>query len=147
MREELKIAEAYPLQWPAGQKREQTPRYSRFKAIQFARVRDNLLNEIKLLGGKNPIISTNIPTRNDGLPYANSRQPEDAGVAVYFQRNGKTYCFACDKWRKVDENLAAIFHSINAIRGIERWGSQRYDRASVYGLSGSSRLWIEETVA
>jgi hypothetical protein len=44
-----------------------------------------LLNEIKLLGGRLPVISTNVRLRRDGLPYANDHVPDDKGAAVYFQ--------------------------------------------------------------
>ncbi len=32
-------------------------------------------------------------------------------------------CFACDRWAKIEENIQAIRHTINALRGIARWGS------------------------
>jgi len=70
-----------------------------------------------------PVLSSNLALRNDGLPYANQRQPSDPGAAVYFQRRGKSLVFACDRWDKVEHNLRAIAKTIEALRGIERWGS------------------------
>jgi hypothetical protein len=32
-------------------------------------------------------------------------------------------CFACDKWRDVYDNIYAIGKTIEALRGIERWGT------------------------
>lgn len=32
-------------------------------------------------------------------------------------------CFACDKWNKIKDNMQAIAKTIEALRGIERWGS------------------------
>ncbi len=32
-------------------------------------------------------------------------------------------CFACDKWDQVEDNLYAIAKTIEALRGIERWGT------------------------
>ena len=61
--------------------------------------------------------------RQDGLPYANRRDPEDPGVTVYFEYKDRSYCFACDKYKKVWENMVAIRKTIEAIRGIERWGA------------------------
>lgn len=81
-----------------------------------------MVAEIKRLGGKNPIISTNVPLRNDGLPYAKFKKPDDAGVAVYFEYEGEQVVFACDKWQTVEENMQAIRKTIEAIRGLERWG-------------------------
>lgn len=75
------------------------------------------------MDGTLPVISANLSLRNDGLPYANQRQPADPGVALYFQRRGKAMVFACDRWRKVEHNMRAIVKTIDALRGIERWGS------------------------
>ncbi len=32
-------------------------------------------------------------------------------------------CFACDKWQDVYDNIYAIGKTIEALRGIERWGT------------------------
>lgn len=114
--------EAYPLHWPAGYERNTSRQDSRFKTT-FGRARNELVEEIRKLGGRNMIISTNIPLKNDGMPYANFKTPNDPGVAVYFTYNGKQMVFACDKWKKIEENLWSVCCTINAIRGIERWGS------------------------
>lgn len=119
---------AYPLYWPDGRKRTRYPEPSRFKS-SFAVARDELVCEIERLRGNyyygpNPILSTNVALRNDGVPYANRAEPDDSGVAVYFQYKKKLQmCFACDKYAKVWENFVAIRKTIEAIRGIERWGS------------------------
>jgi len=126
----MKLAEAYPLQWPAGQKRTARRTRSRFRSAAFAHSRDDILRQLRLLGAKLPVISSNVPLRIDGLPYANMRQPEDPGIAVYFQWKGRTYCMACDKWKTTDENLTAIAKSIDALRGMERWrASDMMERA------------------
>lgn len=116
------MTEAFPLHWPAGKPRNRYPQRSRFD-VTFALARDSLLREIRMLGGTLPVLSTNIPLRNDGLPYANHRQPEDKGVAVYFTLRGNPMCFACDRWDSVADNVQAIRKTIEALRGIERWGS------------------------
>lgn len=116
--------EAYPLCWPAGRKRKAYPTASRFgRETSFARARDTLLHEVQLLGGKKVILSTNIPLTRDGVPYANRAQPQDKGVAVYFQYRQKPMVFACDEWNKIEHNIWAIAKTIEALRGIERWGS------------------------
>lgn len=91
--------------------------------MSFADARNGLLREIRLLGGTMPVLSTNVTLRRDGLPYAGQRQPEDKGAAVYFSHKGKQMCFACDRWDKVEDNLQAISKTIEALRGIERWGT------------------------
>jgi hypothetical protein len=114
--------ESHTLQWPAGKPRTRKPEHSRFRS-KFVTTRDELLREIRLLGGSRPVISSNIPVRRDGLPYAGQRQPEDKGVAVYFSLKGRPLCFACDRWDAVEDNMQAIRRTIEALRGIERWGT------------------------
>jgi hypothetical protein len=91
--------------------------------MSFARARDHLMNEIRLLGGRNPILSSNIALRLDGLPYANQAEPDDPGIAVYFTYKGKQHCFVCDDWKKTYDNVRAIGKTIEALRGIARWGT------------------------
>ena len=117
------MREAYPLTWPDGWKRVPYRTRSRFEVSGFGKARDFLLAEIKRMGGSAVILSTNIPLRNDGLPYANSREPNDPGVAVYFQHKKREMCFACDAFKTVRENAYAIGKTIEALRGIERWGA------------------------
>lgn len=118
----MKSQEAFPLCWPAGRKRT-WPDRSRFGDVSFGRARDTLMAEIERLGGGSPILSTNIPLKLDGLPYANRNQPEDKGVAVYFTYNKKPMVFACDEWDRIEHNIWAIAKTIEALRGIRRWGS------------------------
>ncbi|MCC5608930.1 hypothetical protein LC612_19610 [Nostoc sp. CHAB 5834] len=67
------------------------------------------------MGAKNIIISSNVPTRQDGLPYARHKEPDDPGVAVYFKIKDKNYALCCvgiarlrHRWLKVRHNLRAI---------------------------------------
>lgn len=121
--------EAFPLHWPQGWKTTPDPQHSRFK-VTFTSARDTLVAELKRMNAKNPVISTNIPLRNDGLPYARFSPPRDTGVAVYFTYKGKQMVFACDKWKRIEDNLWSICKTIEAIRGIERWGaSEMLERA------------------
>lgn len=71
--------EAYPLQWPAGKPRTSIPARSRFD-VTFATARDELVREIQMLGGNLPVLSTNIPLKRDGLPYAGEQEPDDRGT-------------------------------------------------------------------
>jgi hypothetical protein len=114
--------EAFPLAWPSGKPRTRLPQRSRFD-VSLAQARDGLLYEIRLLGGSLPVLSTNIPLRLDGLPYANHRQPDDKAVAVYFTLKGQPMCFTCDRWDSVGDNIQAVRKTIEALRGIERWGT------------------------
>lgn len=127
------MTEAYPLQWPAGRPRTQRPTRSRFDT-QMSYARDQLMNELHLLGARNIVLSTNIPVRQDGLPYANARQPDDPGAAVYFSYKGQQMCFACDRWDLVKDNVQAVRKTIEALRGIERWGTGDMVQAAFTGF-------------
>lgn len=139
------MAEAFPLHWPQGWPRTKEPQRSRFD-VTFGRARDGLFNEIAMMGGSYPVLSTNIELRRDGLPYAQQREPADAGVAVYFMRKGKQMVFACDRWDRARDNVRAIEKTIEAMRGIERWGaSDMLERAfsAFVALPSSKRTWRE----
>lgn len=118
----------YPLQWPIGYPRTERPKRNWHFKTSFTSARDNCLEQIRMLGGRasknSAIISTDIPTRNDGLPYADAarRTMKSQGVAVYFTYNDEPVVFCCDKWDSVDHNMHAVAKSIEAIRGLDRWG-------------------------
>lgn len=115
-------AESYPLSWPDGWPRTMHAEKSRFKT-SMAMARKNLVNELGRLGARNVVVSSNVPLRQDGLPYASFKIPADVGVAVYFQYKDKPMTFACDRWNSVVDNLDAIGKTIEALRGIDRWGA------------------------
>lgn len=146
--------ERYPLSWPAGWKRTAAAARTRarfgkaehvnssYSSNTWTRKRDLTvagaiervrleLNRFGVLEGDS-IISTNIPTRLDGLPRSGSAEPADPGVAVYWQRPGDpaTKCMAIDRYDRVADNLAAIAATLEAMRAIERHGgAQILDRA------------------
>jgi hypothetical protein len=115
----------YPLAWPVGWKR--TPTYLRthspFKIESTDRAFRELMNELGRLGARNVIVSSNLKLRQDGIPYSQQPRNDDEGIAIYFTRKGKDMVLACDKFAKREANMRAITKMIDAIRGIERWGS------------------------
>lgn len=142
------MIEAYPLYWPEGWKR--TPSWSRVRSrfrTSFAVSRDFLVAEVKRLGGSQTVLSTNIRLRGDGLPYASEREPEDCGAAVYFTYKKNQMCFACDHYRTVKENLSAIGKTIEALRGMERWGASDMMERAFRGFAAlpasAGRDWWE----
>lgn len=139
---------AFPLHWPAGQKRRSYPKRAGFGERSFASARDALMRELRLLGAKRLILSTNIPLKRDGMPGAISAQPADRGVAVYFTFKERPMVFACDEWDKIEHNLWAIAKTIEALRGIERWGSGEMLERSFAGFqalppASKQRDWRE----
>ncbi len=131
------MADRYPLSWPIGWKR--TTRYNRKRAnfssnklpLSVSGGLRRLLAELGRLGVREGdcIVSTNVPTRLDGLPYSNSREPDDSGVAVYFRLKKQDRVLACDTWQRVADNLAAIAQHIDALRRIDRYGVGTLEQA------------------
>lgn len=115
------MVEAYPLHWPIGYKKTTWRQSGRFDTT-FAKARDKMINELRLMGARNAVISTNVPLKNDGYPYANFKAIEDTGVAVYFTYEKEQMVFCCDKWKKVEDNMQAICKTINSFRMMPQWG-------------------------
>lgn len=92
--------------------------------------------------------SVDLELRRDGLPYANQREPTDKGVAVYFEWKGQPRVFACDRWDRIKDNIRAQEKTIEAIRGIERWGASDMLERAFTGFTalpapGAKRSWRE----
>jgi hypothetical protein len=106
-------------------------RESPYEIVEFGRNRDLVLASLLKMATRHDIVmSTNVPLRRDGLPYANEQSPQDPGVAVYWMRNGKPQVIACDRWYKVGENARAIWYALESLRQLERCGaSQVIERA------------------
>ncbi len=140
--------ERWPLSWPAGWPRAKGPRarakfhgttqrggadgYSVFRdkrPLTVAEAISRLQGELDRLGARAVTLSTNIELRLDGLPMSGRREPDDPGVAVYFQLTGKPVCLACDKWDRVADNIAALAGHIDAIRTQARYGVGSVARA------------------
>jgi hypothetical protein len=123
----------YPLSWPPGFPRTEYPAQSRFDTPE-ERVKRNLQFQFDLMNAANVVVTTNSELRRDGRPYANQRI-SDAGVAVYFTRKGREQAIACDKWDSIRDNLHAVAKTIEALRGIERWGTAEMVDAAFQGFT------------
>lgn len=111
----------YPLNWPVGLSRTVHPLRSRFDMSED-KVKRDLERQFVLMLGSDVIITTNVELRRDGRPYVGQRIT-DCGVAVYFKRSGRDQVIACDKWNSIKDNLEAVAKTIEALRGIDRWGT------------------------
>lgn len=120
------MTEAYPLQWPEGWPRHKGLQDSdaRFKGPTFRwdRVYNGLQEELRRIGAKNIVVSTNQPLRIDGAPYAQQRNIQDVGVAVYFTRGGKSLVMAQDRFWSVIGNMRSLTMAIEGLRQMERHG-------------------------
>lgn len=134
----------YPLFWPKNQPRSDKRRQGRFstrgrrdymgswtpsRKHSIAESARELDAEIRRMGGRGMIISSNLKVKGNGLPYSNQGRIDDPGVAVYFEWKKRDLVFACDSWLAVEDNLWAIVKHIEALRGQERWGVGSLDQA------------------
>lgn len=141
-------AKAYPLTWPPGVARTTNPLVAKFHrnvevrtaTSHYKRAADllvseeyaGLVSELKRIKALNVVVSTNIPTKNDGTPWGD-RKPVggDAAVAVYWslreRRQGRDelvpHSIQSDRWSTVADNLHAISLTLEALRGVQRWGA------------------------
>lgn len=122
----------YPLSWPAGVSRTtwQNRRKSQFDSDRTVPQATRALNdELARLGASGVILSTNVELNSYGDPRGGRRAPDDPAAAVYFKLRGKDYCFPCDRWNRVPDNIYAIAKHIEAMRGQERWGVGSIEQA------------------
>lgn len=123
----------YPLQWP-----ENMPRYSRTRdAGQFrttlAGAIKNVKESLRLFASdsgkplQNVIISSNVTLGME--------KPADPGVAVWFVWDGLSVCIPVDRYAKVEANLQAIHHIIEARRVELRHGTLALVRATFTGFA------------
>lgn len=106
--------------------------------MPFQKAFDGLVWELTKLGATRGsiVVSTNIPLRKNGTPYATQDRLDDPGVAVYWSHNNVERVMACDRWLYVHENVHAIELAVEGMRAIERAGaSQILERAfSAFGM-------------
>lgn len=97
---------------------------------------EGIVHQLELMKARNVVITTDLPARRDGLPYSTASEPADPGVAVWWvERTGVERVMACDRWRKVRDNMRAIDASLEALRGLERWGASEIARRAMNGFS------------
>jgi hypothetical protein len=116
----------YPLKWLPQQPRTKQREYARFANHSASKAGDYLIHELEMMGAKYPTISSNLKVRTRGDGFYAVQKVEDPGVVVYFELKGKGKAMACDKWRKVEHNLWSLYLSVQAIRGLERWGGSEF---------------------
>lgn len=125
----------HPLHWPVGRPRTERRRASSF-GTSGPDALAHLADQVRLLGGRSLEISTNLPVqRHRSEPRWSDKAPADPGVAVFLVLDGEEICFACDRWLTVADNLRAIGKTMEALRGIARWGSEEMMRQAFSGYA------------
>lgn len=123
----------FPLQWPEGWKRTSWSGRSRSMFDpHFTADRDHVIRWLEKRGSR-VVITSNLPTRQDGLPYYASI--DDPGIAVWWVEKGHERVIACDRWMRADENMRAIAKTLEAMRGLDRWGANEMMERAFAGFA------------
>jgi len=126
------MSAAYPLHWPDNWPRNSRPTSSKFNtsiAGALKNVEKSITMFAKDSGKKveNVVISSNVTL--------STQRPKDPGVAVYFSWDGMSTCIAVDRYQKVEDNLQAIHHCLEAERTKLRHGGINLVRAAFRGYA------------
>lgn len=128
----------YPLVWPATWPRHTGTRQawpSSGNAMSLGAALKECQDELRRIGARNIVLSSNV-TLGAG-------RPADPGVVAYCTYDGMQVAIPCDRWNTVAGNLRAIAKTIEAMRGMERWGAKHMIRAMLTGLTAlpGTRAW------
>lgn len=121
------MSAAYPLQWPKNWPKTELPKKENGKFKQsLAGALVNLKTECQRLQGKSLVLSSNYTLGNE--------RPAESGVVAYFQLGEQPIAIPCDRWKLVEHNVQAIALTIEAMRGMERWGAKHMITAMFTGF-------------
>lgn len=148
---------AFPLVWPENwprtpyHKRETSHRFGgRVYSLTFDHARQQLLEELGRLHARNIVLSTNVPLRQDGQPYAGAATARlnDPGVAVYFTLKGQPRAMARDGFTNIAANMRSLFLAIEGLRQMERHGGSYMMERAFSGFAAlpapdSKKPWRE----
>jgi hypothetical protein len=124
--------QAYPLSWPDGLPRTERKAASQFKTGLPAALK-NVRTALEAFGrdsGKTVtdiVLSSNVTLGHD--------RPADTGVAAWFTWDGAQRCIAVDRYPKVEDNLQAIYHVLEARRTEMRHGGLHIVRQTFKGFT------------
>ncbi|EFO33961.1 heat shock protein DnaJ domain-containing protein [Roseibium sp. TrichSKD4] len=135
---------AFPLSWPETLPRTAKPTASRFntnlnKAMSNVKNALRLFSEDSSKGVANVVICSNVTL--------GANNPADPGVAIWFQWDGLSVCIAVDRYSKVQDNVQAVYHILEARRTELRHGGLNIVRAPFAGFralpsSGTEVHWL-----
>lgn len=127
----MTAATVFPLTWPKTIPRVKHRQSSQFKTVLSTALK-NVESSLRLFAGDSGkplaalVISSNVSL---GV-----QKPSDPGVAVWFTWDGLQVCIPVDRYHKVEENLQAIHHILEARRVELRHGTLALVHASLAGF-------------
>ncbi len=117
----------FPICWPSSWPRTSSADRQRSQFgtghvgdVSLGDARAFALDQLARLGATDVVITSDLPTRREDLGRATGNDP---GIAAWFTLRGESRVLACDKWQSHAENLRAVGLTVEAMRGLERWGA------------------------
>jgi hypothetical protein len=126
------MTSAYPLQWPDGLPRTTSHASSAFKTSLPAAL-ENVSKSLQAFGRDSGKAVSNIVLSSNVTLGRNN--PTDPGVAAWFLWDGEQRCIAVDRYPKVQDNLQAIHHIVEARRTEMRHGGLHVVRQTFKGFT------------
>jgi len=125
---------AYPLTWPTNfprtpEARREKGRFTTTLSSALSNVQDSLR---KFASDSGKALQHLVISSNYSLGVSN---PRDPGVAVYFLWDGLQVCIPVDRYQRIEFNLQAIHHVIEARRVELRHGTLALVRATFTGFA------------
>ena len=124
---------AFPLSWPQDLPRTENKKPSQFKSSLSAAL-NNVKGSLERFGKDmgRPVTDVVLSSNVGGLDPGTIR---DTGVAAWFKWDGEQRCIAVDRYPKVEDNLQAIHHIIEARRTEYRHGGLHIVRQTFRGFT------------
>lgn len=126
------MTSAYPLSWPPHIPRSRYRETAKFK-VTLAVALENVQRSLRMFGKDSGKSVTNLVISSNCA--LGMRNPADPGVAVWFVWDGLSVSFPVDRYNRVEHNLQAIHHIIEAERAKLRHGSLAIVRATFTGFT------------
>lgn len=123
---------AFPLHWPEALPRTERKASSAFKTGLSAALK-NVKGSLELFGrdSNKPVTEIVLSSNVGGIDPGTIK---DTGVAAWFTWDGEQRCIAVDRYPKVEDNLQAIHHIIEARRTEMRHGGLHIVRQTFKGF-------------
>lgn len=121
----------YPLAWPETMPRARQREAGRFQTTLAGAIK-NVQGSLRLFASDSGKALSNVVVSSNVTLGQNT--PADPGVAVWFTWDGLSICIPVDRYQKVEANLQAIHHIIEARRVELRHGTLALVRATFTGF-------------
>lgn len=126
----------YPLAWPQNIPRWKGVRQPGAFKTTLHRAMENVTDSLRRFGADSGKTVSDVVVSSNVTLGANN--PPDPGVAIWFKWDGLSICIPVDRYSKVEANVQAIHHIIEARRVELRHGTLALVRATFTGFAALS---------